>query len=98
MTVSILVALLCLHDIVLPNVTFRRHLSCRSAVACMWVMIEALFCCPGPHTHYSEPLAICPIADGGVEITKVHALQGKGLNYKCPLGIASGAVPACKAS
>ena len=48
--------------------------------------------------HYSEPLAICPIVDGRVELTTVHALQGKGLNYKCPLGIASGAVPACKAS
>jgi hypothetical protein len=27
--------LLCLHEIILPNVTCRRHLPCQSAVICM---------------------------------------------------------------
>ncbi|CAK0783616.1 hypothetical protein CVIRNUC_006815 [Coccomyxa viridis] len=45
-----------------------------------------------PLAQYSEPLEICPLVDGQVHLTKVHALKGKGVTHTNPLGVASGSM------
>lgn len=45
-----------------------------------------------PHSHYSEPLEICPIVNGQAQVTRLHALAFKGLHHTCPLGVASGSM------
>lgn len=59
---------------------------------------KAFPCAPGPDSHYTDWLEICPIVKGRVQLTKIDALKGKGRNYRCPLGIAPGVLSACKGS
>ena len=68
-----------------------------STIACTDVVAEWFPCSSGPLAQYSEPLEICPIVDGQVHLTKVHALKGKGVTHTNPLGVASGASLAMKA-
>ena len=68
-----------------------------STIACTDVVAEGFPCSSGPLAQYSEPLEICPLVDGQVHLTKVHALKGKGVTHTNPLGVASGASLAMKA-
>ena len=68
-----------------------RPLTLQSAIACTYVVAEGSPCSSGPLAQNSEPLEICPIVDGQVHLTKVHALKGKGMTHRNPLGVASGA-------
>ena len=78
-------------------IRLARPLTLQSAIACTYVVAEGSPCASGPLAQYSEPLEICPIVDGQVHLTKVHALEGKGVTHRNPLGVASGAVPAIQA-
>ena len=53
-------------------------------------MAENEPCGPGPHSHYSEPVEVCPVIEGFALVTRVQALEGKGSSHWGPLGIASG--------
>ncbi|CAL5223891.1 g6485 [Coccomyxa viridis] len=45
-----------------------------------------------PYSHYSEWVEICSIVKGRVQLTSVHALNIKGRDEECPLGVAPGSM------
>lgn len=90
MTVSIPAALPCLHEATMPDLRDVRS-GVPGSTGKSHVMGLRLSPVPsGPYSHYSEWVEICPIVKGRVQLTSVHALNIKGRDEECPLGVAPG--------